>query len=61
MIIIHRTSRRIASKKVCKLSKELQVKKKRLDYDTDSEDGDILTDRITHIYGDQCNLKQMKR
>ncbi|XP_040069217.1 uncharacterized protein LOC8050598 [Ixodes scapularis] len=60
MGLMRRKRKRMGSETVRKLGKDLQVKKQ-LDYDDDGEDDDILTDRETHISGDECNLKQLKR
>ncbi|CAN7991693.1 unnamed protein product [Ixodes hexagonus] len=60
MGLMRRKRKRVGSDAVRKLGKDLQVKKQ-LDYDDDGEDDDILTDRDTHISGDECNLKQLKR
>lgn len=49
--IIRRTRKLMGSEAVCKLSKELQVRKQ-VDFKNDGEDGDIVTDRDTHIFGD---------
>ncbi|EEC14428.1 hypothetical protein IscW_ISCW021176 [Ixodes scapularis] len=48
--IIRRTRKLMGSEAVCKLSKELQVRKQ-VDFKNDGEDGDIVTDRYTHICG----------
>ncbi|KAH6926113.1 hypothetical protein HPB50_014563 [Hyalomma asiaticum] len=52
---------------VRRMSKDLQVNKQ-LDYDDEGEEDEILSDRETHISGDECNqgqpwcsLKQLKR
>lgn len=60
MGLMRRKRKRTGSDTVRKLGKDLQVKKQ-LDYDDEGEDDDILTDRETHISGDECNLKQLKR
>lgn len=60
MGLMRRKRKRTGSDAVRRMSKDLQVKKQ-LDYDDEGEDDDILTDRETHISGDECNLKQLKR
>lgn len=60
MGLMRRKRKRTGSDAVRRMSKDLQVKKQ-LDYDDEGEEDEILTDRETHISGDECNLKQLKR
>ncbi|KAH7980856.1 hypothetical protein HPB49_019718 [Dermacentor silvarum] len=60
MGLMRRKRKRTGSEALRRMSKDLQVKKQ-LDYDDEGEEDEILTDRETHISGDECNLKQLKR
>ncbi|XP_075733411.1 uncharacterized protein LOC142775662 [Rhipicephalus microplus] len=60
MGLMRRKRKRSGSDALRRMSKDFQVKKQ-LDYDDEGEEDEILADRETHISGDECNLKQLKR